>query len=191
MRFHPVDLTDCAAQVVAGLVQRLMAHRVVNGECWLWDGAFNEKGYGIMCLKIPGQPKRCERVHRVSYAAFRGPVTGELCVLHECDNRTCFNPSHLFLGTHQDNTDDMHTKGRWVKPAPRRGENATRAKLREADVRAMVARTIAGASRAELAREYMVSISTVSKAVLGGNWKHVTANCGVQKSPRGVRRADH
>lgn len=49
--------------------------------------------------------------HKVAWTYTNGDP-GELCVLHRCDNRVCVNPAHLFLGTKQDNVDDMYKKGR-------------------------------------------------------------------------------
>jgi hypothetical protein len=42
----------------------------------------------------------------------RGAIPKGMQVCHKCDVGFCCNPSHLFLGTPQDNTDDKIKKGR-------------------------------------------------------------------------------
>lgn len=74
--------------------------------CWIWGMQSDRCGYGKMSY---GRSKRL--AHRVSYAAFISDPKGML-VCHKCDTPSCVNPDHLFLGTHQDNTDDMVRKGR-------------------------------------------------------------------------------
>lgn len=81
-----------------------------NSGCWLWDLRWLKNGYG-QASKATLRP-RVQTAHRLSYAAFNGPIPEGLCVLHRCDTRACVNPDHLFLGTKRDNTQDMIRKGR-------------------------------------------------------------------------------
>jgi len=68
--------------------------------CWLWQGAKNEKGYGI--VSVNGATMRA---NRVAYEIAKG-ATGNKHVLHTCNNSTCVNPKHLYLGTNDDNVAD-------------------------------------------------------------------------------------
>ena len=54
-----------------------------------------------------------ERSHRCSWRLFRGIIPINSWVLHKCDNPSCVNPDHLFLGDVQDNHNDMHYKNRY------------------------------------------------------------------------------
>lgn len=50
--------------------------------------------------------------HRFSWFLEKGAVPKNMCVLHKCDNPSCCNPNHLFLGTNMDNVKDRVKKGR-------------------------------------------------------------------------------
>lgn len=77
--------------------------------CWNWKRAVNKQGYGI--VRSHGGSTAAS-VHRVSWIIWNGPIEGRLCVLHQCDNKRCCNPSHLRLGTHKENSREAVQRGR-------------------------------------------------------------------------------
>ena len=91
------------------LEQRLFSHVNKTEGCWLWTRSITNSGYG----DIGRTPyEKGWLAHRLSWAIHNGPILDGLYVLHTCDVRLCVNPDHLFLGTHQDNMNDMEEKGR-------------------------------------------------------------------------------
>lgn len=77
--------------------------------CWNWVGS-KRRGYGRFMFrdKIIG-------THRISYIIHKGEIPKGMLICHKCDNPSCVNPDHLFLGTHKDNAHDCVIKGRkWL-----------------------------------------------------------------------------
>jgi len=137
-------------------------------ECWEWTRA-NNKGYGSIW---DNDKNRMEEAHRVSWEIHRGPVPEGVCVLHNCDNPPCVNPNHLFLGTKSDNSKDMYSKGRH-NVAYLKGEQHPMSKLTTADVLALRARREAGASKHELAAEFLITPDTAWEIYTRRTWRHV------------------
>jgi hypothetical protein len=77
---------------VVARIRRIGLVEAENG-CWLFQGATNSSGYGIVRTGRPD--KQTTRVHRAMYEAIRGLIPEGLVLDHLCRVPMCCNPDHL------------------------------------------------------------------------------------------------
>ena len=148
------------------MLMRLIESHVVNvlTECWEWTKYKNDFGYGRM-----GNGSGLIYAHRASYETFVGPIPDKLYVLHRCDNPSCINPEHLFLGTYKDNNLDCQRKGR---KAILRGEASGAHKLTTEQV--LRIRELCNTfSDRRIARMFDVSYGLVWQIRHRRSWRHL------------------
>jgi HNH endonuclease len=131
--------------------ERFWARVDRTGDCWLWNGAMDGQGrYGV----TRDQRGKMTTAHRVAWELQFGPIPVGKEVLHSCDVKRCMR--HLFLGTQQDNIDDMIAKGRQaigedLNHRPQDGENNHNAKVSREDVTSIRRLFSEGKRQSELA----------------------------------------
>ena len=131
-----------------------------DDECWLWIGARNNAGYGN--IKAEG---KYINGHRLSYKIHFGEIKKGMYICHKCDNPSCVNPKHLFMGIPQENDNDKVKKQRQS-----RGEKHPISKLTEELVRKI--RKESG-SHQSLSIKYNVSRRLIGMVKQKSIWKHV------------------
>lgn len=133
-----------------------------NSGCWLWLDHIGKARYGFISWK-----GKKHKAHRMSYQIYIGPIPPGMLICHKCDNPSCVNPDHLFLGTQTDNMRDMVRKGRANK---KKGSANPTSKLTENDINNI---RLADGSNPEIAKAYGVSRTAIYHIRNGRSWNHV------------------
>lgn len=93
------------------VLEEIINDRRINSltKCWIFTGGRTSAGYGVIYID-----KEPYYVHRlIAYVCLGLDLNdNSLFVCHKYDNRTCFNPLHLFIGDNYDNMRDASKKGR-------------------------------------------------------------------------------
>ena len=141
-------------------------------DCWLWTSTIRQ-GYGRFRIK-----DRQENAHRVAYKLAYGPIPLDMDVLHNCDNPSCVNYRHLWVGTAKQNMQDASKKGRLFfqthPEAVPHGEKHSCAKLTEKQVIEIRSLYIdQKLSHKKLGEIYNVSSSTIGRIITRKRWTHI------------------
>ncbi len=132
--------------------------------CIQWKGYKNACGYGV----YPSHRKN-QLAHRVIWRILNGIIPKGLCILHRCDNPSCINPKHLFLGTQTDNMRDASKKKRFDT----KGEKNGRAILTKRKVKQIKKLLKEGGKVYQIARKYNVNWSVIENIKLKRRWRHL------------------
>ena len=141
-------------------------------ECWEWKAYKNKSGYGVM--RYGSKRGNNALAHRISYLLNMGEIPSGLFVMHTCDNPPCVNPSHLRLGTNQDNVDDMVNKGRHYAKYLKGQSNLSRAIITANIARNVKIDLTNNIKAKEIADKYAISKHIVWDIKREKTWKHIT-----------------
>jgi hypothetical protein len=137
-----------------------------SDKCWIWTISKDHAGYGYFSLS-----GKTVKAHRVAWELTYGDIPDGLCVLHRCDNPSCVNPEHLFLGDTVINNRDRAAKGR---NRDQSGERHNNSFLTTADVLSIRAKFASGNyTYAQLSEIYGVHKMHIGGIIRRVYWRNV------------------
>jgi hypothetical protein len=115
------------------------------------------------------------------YKKYIGEIPQGHLIRHKCDNPKCINPDHLETGTNYDNVQDMIERGRFnviqshkFSSEEIQGEKNFNAKLNKNIITDIFKRLDNGEKQKDIAKDYGVYPTTISKIACGLRWKHIS-----------------
>ena len=138
--------------------------RIPIGGCWLWTGPDKNK-FWHGAFKLGARETKVTFAHRTAWNLYVGEIPNGMCVCHSCDNPSCVNPDHLFLGSQGDNVMDKVSKGMHLF-----GSKCPNSKITE-PIAAQI--KILKKPTKVMAEMFGISRQSVADIVYGRTWKHV------------------
>lgn len=160
-------------------MREMLERKVIKKEgCWGWKASLTRFGYGEMHIGKRGVDYKHVNAHRVAYMVYKGEIPKGRFICHTCDNRSCCNPLHLFIGTPMDNMHDMIKKGRKKVLV---GSECPWAKINEETVLEVLELCKSGFNCAEIGKKLNICKKQVSDIKRGRRWGHVGDRTGIKK----------
>ena len=151
----------------ASLLRRFWSKvsRADGDGCWEWTGQRTRRG----CGRLQIGSRKTWRGPAQAQVIAHGEIPDGLVVRHVvCGNFSCCRHEHMALGTQADNCRDTVAMGRSLV-----GERNHQAKLREADVVAILEGLKVGITRRELAERHGVDPAAIGQIANGKTWRHL------------------
>lgn len=138
----------CAAAFKAKAIAEYAIDEVSG--CWVWQRYTDARGYARISVK-----RKKVLAHRAYYERVNGPIPAGMELDHTCNNPSCVNPAHLVPRTPEDHK--RRHDFDYLSPDA----------IRE------IKSLFPACSQAEIARQFKIDPSTVSRIVRGENWADV------------------
>jgi hypothetical protein len=159
--FKKLDIPGAVMSEDSITIPDTYANNPQTPECWTFTGAIS-RGYGS--IKLRG---KTHSVHRIMYDLWNHDLSGNLLVMHLCNNPKCGNWFHLDQGTYRDNMAQMVAQGRQAV-----GEQNGNHKLTSVQVMSLLDEAESKKfTQAQLAKKYGIGERGVRHILHGDCWK--------------------
>jgi hypothetical protein len=144
---------------------KCLPDNITDSGCFEWCGFVSDFGHGRFYFR--GKRHYAHRIIKELQLGHR--IQRGYLVLHKCDNPPCVNVEHLYIGTTQDNSNDMVNRGRHQDS---RGENNGRSKFSSDEIQ-NIRNLYPALSAREISKQFSISITTAYRIVLRKSWRHI------------------
>jgi len=148
------------------ILQNFYRNLIIRNGCWGYKKLKNEK-----YVRIEIGKRKVESLHRISYELHYGPIPKGMQINHKCHNPRCCRPSHLYLGTQQDNINDQIERGTFQKGSKHGNSILNEKQVAEIKVLLKEGKML----HREIAEKYSVDRTTITDIRRGKTWNHIEA----------------